>query len=226
MNKYTPISFSRISTYNTCAKKFYHSYVLKDVIEEKSQAADTGVRAHEAIEHYLKDGVPIPAEFEKFKVMVDHTVKRLKGEFLYEHQMALKLDKTPTTWEDEDCWYRGILDMVCIHPNNTATVVDWKTGKPSTNDNQLKLFSGLIFAHYPNIQEVTTQYVWLAYNSVTGKKYSRESNVWDWLEKSINELYQETQWGTTPSGLCKNYCSVMGCEHNGKNKSERFGTTE
>lgn len=213
-----PVSFSRLNGYKTCAKKFKHTYILEDVVEEKSVAADNGVRAHQAIENYLRDAVPLPEEFLKFKMMVDHSVKRMRGEFKYEEKLAKTIANTPAEWDGENSYYRGIIDLVCIHPNNTATILDWKTGKPNSDDKQLRLFAGLIFIHYPHITEVTTQYVWLAYNSINGKKYSREDkSLWDWLDSTVEELSSETVWGPTPSGLCKNYCPVTECEHNGKN---------
>jgi len=220
--KQFPVSFSRLSSYKNCAKKFLHTYVLEDVKEDKSVAADFGVRAHQAIEDYLREDIPLPEEFIKYKMMVDHSVKRLKGVFDYERKLAKTRINTVSDWDGEDSYYRGIIDLMCIHPDNTATILDWKTGRPSMDDRQLRLFAGLVFIHYPQITEVTTQYIWLAYNSVSGKKYSREDpSLWQWLDTTVEELSNETLWLPTPSGLCKQYCSVTECEHNGKNNKAR-----
>lgn len=211
-----PVSFSKLSSYKSCAKKFFHLSVVKDVVEEKHDAADMGVRAHEAIEHFLRDGILIPPEFQKFEMMVKFTTRKLKGEFKYEQQLAIKRDYSPSEWTDPACWYRGIVDLVCIHENNTATIIDWKTGKPKEDETQLRLFSGLVFANFPSVTEVVTQYVWLAYNTVTTKKYSREDQLWDWVTSASEDLSSEKIWGASPSGLCKNYCPIVECEHNGK----------
>ena len=44
-----------------------------------------------------------------------------------------------------------------------AILIDWKTGKIEHDTQQLALNAACIFAFWPDIQMVTTQYVWIAH---------------------------------------------------------------
>lgn len=211
-----PVSFSKLSAYTSCPTKFLHLNVLKDVVGVQGDAATHGVAVHEAIEKHLRDGEPIPDKFQKYAMMLRYTTRKLTGTFYYEQQLCIDKDLKPVSWTEPTGWYRGILDLVLIHPCGTkATVIDWKTGRPKEDSTQLMLFSGLVFAHYPSVTEVATHYVWLAYNTVTSKQYTRSDDVWAWVKTTSEELVNETQWLPNPSGLCKKHCEVHSCPHNG-----------
>ena len=64
-DKLMPLSYSRLSTFETCPRKFEYLYVLKSVKDEGSTATDYGTRVHEALENYgraLVSGDPVAME--------------------------------------------------------------------------------------------------------------------------------------------------------------------
>jgi Protein of unknown function (DUF2800). len=56
----TAWSYSSIKTFDQCPKKYYHLKVAKDVKDIPGEAALYGTAVHEAAEHFVKDGTPIP----------------------------------------------------------------------------------------------------------------------------------------------------------------------
>ena len=95
-------------------RKFEYLYVLKSVKDEGSTATDYGTRVHEALENYgraLVSGDPVAmegvialegGEAGKWLPMVKKICSR-PGQVLFEHQMAIKRDKTPCGWFDSMC---------------------------------------------------------------------------------------------------------------------------
>ena len=54
------ISHSKRKKYETCPKQFFHTAVVQDVVEQSNDAAVWGNVVHEALEHRLRDGTPLP----------------------------------------------------------------------------------------------------------------------------------------------------------------------
>jgi hypothetical protein len=99
------------------------------------------------------------------------TILKQNGDKLFEYQMAIRRDKSPCGWFDNDVWLRSIADVLVID-DPTAFVFDWKTGKVRENPTQLKLFAAMVMSHLP-VNTVKTCYVWLQYEQVTMDTYHR-----------------------------------------------------
>ena len=72
MSKKPAWSYSSITLFDQCPKKYYHLRVVKDIKEPESEAMLYGTAVHEAAENYMRDGTPIP---EKFAFMEPYLVK-------------------------------------------------------------------------------------------------------------------------------------------------------
>ena len=136
--------------------------------------------------------------------------------------MAITKDRQPCDWDDSDAYYRGILDVLYVHPENSlAGIFDWKNGKVNEYSEQLKANSIAVFAHYPHVQTVHTEYVWMKFGKTTPAKNFRDfsDKVWDKFINRVDRLedaLQTDKWPKKTSGLCKKYCPVKSCEHNGE----------
>ena len=76
-----PWSFSRIKAFEQCPKKFYHLKIAKDYTEPQTEAMSYGTAFHLAAEEYVRDGKPIPTQFEFAKDALDALMaKRLLPE--------------------------------------------------------------------------------------------------------------------------------------------------
>lgn len=220
-SKLMPLSFSRLSTFESCPAKFDYLYVTKSVKDQDNEFTIYGTRVHEALENYgraraasddaaqavsaLED---IGDDVRKHFPIVDRVIG-LGGSVFFEHQMALRRDKTPCDWFASDVWIRGIADVLVVN-GNRAWCLDWKTGKPKENPTQLQLFAALVFAHFPEVTEVRTSFIWLNHDDATNAIYERRmaDHLWLALEPRFSRVQDTVDLGvypTKPSGLCR-YC--------------------
>ena len=199
------LSYSRLSTFESCPRKFEHLYVNKDVVDAGSEATIYGTRVHEALELYGRDGTPLTPETEKYAPMLDLILSQ-PGQKHFEYQMALLEDKTPCDWFDKNVWLRGIADVLIVD-GKTATVVDWKTGKVKDNPTQLKLFACMVMEHFPEVEVVKSAFVWLQHHEVTQSKFERYwlPQMWGGLTPRMDAVQVANDMGvfpTRPSFLC------------------------
>ena len=90
MNNYT-WSYSSLSTFKQCPRKFYRTKIAKDVVEEDKDFLIYGREVHKAAEEYGRDGTPLPEKYEFIKPFVD-TLINTGGNKHYELKMALTAD--------------------------------------------------------------------------------------------------------------------------------------
>lgn len=97
------------------------------------------------------------------------------------------------------------------------------TGKVKPDNDQLKLFAGLIMGAKPWVQKVRTLFIWLKDNTTTKKTFSRDElpDIWgEYIVRSerLQHAYNQNKWPPKPSGLCNGWCpaSRSQCEFSTK----------
>jgi predicted RecB family nuclease len=166
---------------------------------------------HEVLELYGKDELQKPLGLEaeqtlkKWGGLVDR-IKSKKGEKYYEYQMAIDKGRNPTGWYDADAYFRSIADVLVVD-GATAYCLDYKTGKVKDNPTQLQLFAAMVFAHFPEVQEVKTSFIWLKFDKVDNTTYKRDylEALWNGLQPRLDMVKEVVDLGyfkTKPSGLC------------------------
>jgi len=119
-------SHSSLKDFEGCNRRYHEVKVLKKYPFVTTEATRYGNSVHEALEHYIRDGRPIPPEFSQFKEVVDVLLAK-PGRKMAEQKMALTNDLQPCEWFDKKTWVRGIADMLIVDDDKrTARVVDWK----------------------------------------------------------------------------------------------------
>ena len=219
----TPWSFSKIKSFEQCPKKFYHLKVAKDYKEPETEAMRYGTAVHEAAEEYIRDGKPLPPEYDYIKAPLD-SLNMKQGNKLCEYEMGLTADLEPCGFWDDDCWYRGIADLVILdEENKTAWVIDYKTGKNTryADKGQLELMALCVFKHFPDVETVRGGLLFVVCNELIRDTYSSSSagKMWEkWLAdyKRMEIAYTNDVWNAHQSGLCKRHCIVTECVHNGR----------
>ena len=217
-------SFSSIKAYEQCPKKFYHLKVAKDYEEPKTEAILYGSQFHEAAELYIRDGTPLPPQFNYAKSVLDN-FNRMPGEKLCEYEMGLTEDLQPCGFKAENVWWRGIADLIILDRENAeARVVDYKTGKSTkyADKGQLELMALAIFKHFPEIKKVKGGLLFVIANAFLKDNYhvDQQDVMWSkWIadRKRMAASYANDVWNARPSGLCRNHCVVLSCPHNGRN---------
>lgn len=209
-------SYSSLKMYANCPYRYYHQRIAKTVTDPGGEATQFGERVHKSIEEYVRDSQPLSREAEGYSNLVDTVRASVAGVTpLVEQELTLNKDLQPTGWWDADAWLRSKLDILVIR-DNKAIVIDWKTGKRRPDFDQLELFALQTFAHYPDVDSVTSIFVWLKEDAIDKDVYSREQApaMWEKLLAKITRIEQSVEhdnWPTKPSGLCRfcpcrNFC--------------------
>jgi len=117
-------SFSALKTFQQCARRYQHQYVLKDVKDSGNEATLYGTLVHEAIEDHLNGKTPLPEQHAKFMPAVKK-VEDMDGDRYVEYKMALDYNLRPCDFDSADRFVRGIADVLVVN-GTTARVLDWK----------------------------------------------------------------------------------------------------
>lgn len=214
-----PYSYSSLTSFETCAFKHYKVKVSKEVKDKQYQQATDGIDIHKQAEDYIKEHVPFEGKYAPKIIATISGMLATGNPILSEHQLAVTRDMKPTGWWDKDCHARGVMDVYQVN-GESAEIKDWKTGKAKPFTQQLKHNALLVFIHEPAVQVVNFEYLWLKDGFSTKGKVYRDFLQADWnaFEKRVilmEKALIENQWPKQKSGLCKNYCPVTECEHNG-----------
>jgi hypothetical protein len=137
----------------------------------------------------------------------------MPGAKLCEQKMAVDKNFQPTDWSN--AWSRGIADVLVVHEDKAA-VMDYKTGKRKLTD-QLTLYAAYTFAKYPEVNTVTTGFVWLKDKKIDRESFDRADNAKIWQNflprvRKLEIAYEKDAWPCRPSGLCRGWCPVKTCE--------------
>lgn len=215
-------SYSGLKTFQSCPKKYYHLKVLKDVREDETEAIRYGKDAHKAAELYVKNGTDLPGKYEFMRAQLDK-LKSLEGEKYCELKCGLTKDLEPCDFFAKDVWLRAVIDLVIVNEETgVARVIDYKFGKSKNADiSQLQLMALVVFKTFPNINKVRAGLLFCPEDKLIPTKYEAENSgeMWmSWLPEvaRLEQAYKSDVWNANPSGLCKAWCSVLSCPHNGR----------
>lgn len=214
-------SYTALTSFETCPKRYYLTRIAKKVKEPETEATKWGNAVHEALEYRVKEGRPLPQGMEQWEPLVQRIISKQDAEVTAEQQLCLDANLEPTSWFSKTAWLRGIID-VSVKRGNKVFVADWKTGKVKVDSDQLKLFAALVFHHCPDVNEVITAFIWLKEGRITHDKFTREQlpEIWQSFMPRVQRIeiaIEKDKWPARPSGLCRNYCPVGKtlCDHCG-----------
>lgn len=222
-------SWSKLKNYRSCPKRHYEIDLARNYHEDKTNEALTwGNQLHDAFAKRISHNQPLPLQMARYDDIAfgpSHfaKLKEMGSDITVEKSLAIDRQFRPCGWFDNDTWMRAKIDVNMLIPASAAALtIDWKTGsKIEPEFEQLGISAQTIFANHPEVQEVTTMYVWLGHDQTTTKVYKRDEMVpfWNALLPSIEQMYEA--WRTLtyepkPSGLCIRHCPVTSCPYHGK----------
>ena len=212
-------SYSALSSFETCPKKHYLTRIAKQVKETEGEAARWGKRVHKAFEDRVLKGTPLPTGLTQWEPMM-RKLEGSEGEILAETQFALDANHKQVAWFDKSVWVRAVIDFGVIK-GDRAVLLDYKTGKPKPDSDQLKLFAAVVMAIRPEVNKVSTGYLWLNTKEIYSEEFTREElpELWKPFLPRVQRLdyaFERNDWPARPSGLCRRHCPCTGCEFNGQ----------
>ena len=216
----TAWSYSSISTFKQCPKKYYHLKVAKDVKDTGSEAMLYGNQVHKAAEDFIKKGTPIPKKFEYLNPIVN-SLNSIEGDKHCELRFGVVYDgekHTPTTFFAEDVWYRGIADLVIVNEDK-AFLIDYKTGKNAkyADTAQLDMLAAATFTHFPEVTHIKSALAYVVSNEFIKKNHTRDEQellytTFDGPLEALAAAEEHDVWNAISSPLC-GWCPVTSCEH-------------
>lgn len=219
-NGVTAWSYSRYADYSRCPKYFFEKHVAKNPrTKESSPAMQRGSDIHKKGEVYLlTPKAKLPPEYINFKTemtqlkTLDPLVEQQWG-FNAQWQAIDGGPRDPHGWFHPTTYLRIVTDVSVIYDDNTADVIDFKTGKMyATNQDQMDLFSTGPFMKYPTLEGVTTRlwYLDIADPAGTGantvvqefqrKDFERIKKEWD---KRTVAMFNDKKFPPKANDKCK-----------------------
>lgn len=215
-----PWSYSSLSSYATCPKRFFLTRISKQVSEKQTEATIHGNQVHKALELYVGGQQPLPEKYEEYRPVADK-LKAAPGKKLLEYKFGITKGLKETTFFGKDVWCRGVLD-VCIVKPDQVTILDYKTGKRKLDADQLRLFAGAAMCLWPFAEVVKTGYIWLQTGQMDTETFTPadKPEIFQDFAARVHRLEtseRNDDWPARPSGLCKMWCPVGRalCEHCG-----------
>lgn len=228
--KHTPKawSYSSISTFKRCPHRYYRERVAKDIPKEPdSEAIIYGVALHSAAEDYIGKGVPLPPQFSYIQPYLD-TLAKLPGQKITEHKMGIAIRDGRMEACDffaADVWFRGVVDLVVVDEDaGTAHIIDYKTGKSAryADTTQLDLMAAAVFLHFPVVRKVKAALLFVVSKEfIKAPTYNLDKRfvAFEKLNPLLHRrtiAYESGVFNKTPNALCRKWCPVKDCEHNGR----------
>lgn len=215
-------SYSRLHDYEVCPRRFYELKVNKtgNYKETQSDFQGDGLDTHKAMALALTTRQPLPLKYQIHQRWIDRLWEK-EGGMVVEQQWAITKDLKPCAWFSDFVWCRAQADVAIIN-KDVGLVSDWKTGKSTNADEVQLVISALImFAHFPQLKTVGTEYVWLNEDRKTSMRIDKNEISSYWADimprvKLLEQAVADQHFPPKPGRFCRSWCPVRSCEHWGK----------
>ena len=218
-----PWSYSSLKLFEQCPRKYQAEKVTKEVPFTQGEAALYGEQLHKAAEEYIRDGKPIDPRFSFIQPYLDK-LNAIEGEKFCELKVGVKrVDGRLEACEffDPEVWFRGVADLVILN-GNRAWIVDYKSGKSAryADIRQLALMAAALFLKYPEIEVIKTSLLFVVSKEFIKENFSKEYGLSIFAElngllTARDAAYENDVWNCKPNSLCRKWCGVTSCPHNG-----------
>lgn len=215
--KPVPWSYSRLTSFETCPRRYFRLSVQKDIKEEQSQAIIDGNTTHKAFELRIRDGKQLPIHLRVHEPMLAAIVSS-PGEKIVEQQIALSVEWQPVEWFAPDVWLRVKSDLT-QYKGDYGIVWDWKTGRPHEDFTQLKLNAAVLLLLAPEIETIIPAYYWTKQRRMdTGGHRIKRADVpeiWGPILTRVAEYqraHEEQNFPPKQNYFCKG-CPVKDCQY-------------
>lgn len=212
-------SFSALKSFQTCPKKHWHTKIQKDFPETGGEALLEGKRIHKALEKRVMYGQNLPPDLRHLDALCQKFMDA-PGEKQAEVKLAINHDYQPVAFFAKDVFFRAVLDLA-ITNGGSAVLVDWKTGNRIDDDfTQLRIGAAMLMQSMPEITSAKLAFIYTSAGQVLPDSFEREDipAAWNAVLPTVEAMEQAAATSDYPAiqgGLCKRYCPVHTCIHNG-----------
>lgn len=213
---------SALKAWNTCPVQYWNKYWNPEgVYEPPGEAAKWGIDVHKAFEDCVLNGESkLPDRYSVYQKWLD-AVWSMGGDKVPEQKKGFSILWNEVDFFDHTVFLRLIIDLT-VKEGSSAYILDYKTGKSRyDNDDQLKLGAISAFISDEEVKTVKAGYIYLKEDFVTKPLvFEREQLMSLQIEfgAKIDPMKADCfkkEFEPKPSGLCKKWCDVTICPHNG-----------
>jgi hypothetical protein len=211
MSKPVAWSYSALTSFETCPRRYYLTKISKQVVEPPTEATMWGNSVHKALETRITQNKSLPPSMQQWEPVVAKVLSK-GGKVEAEQKIALDRNLKQVTYFAPTVWVRGVTDFT-IAKDDKVFIGDWKTGKPTPESAQLKLTAAMTMAVKPWVNYVINAFIWLKDGSTTVEKFTRDDIPTIWQEfaprvQRLEHAVAEQKFPPRPSGLCRKWCPV------------------
>lgn len=199
-------SYSSLSTYEDCPRKWKYGYIEK--IEGKPSAAMArGSRLHQHCEDYLKGTIGvIPWELTK----VARALDQLKGFGAKSEETWLVNSLWEPVEDPDQAWVKSIIDVHYLESSTVLQIIDFKSGReyPEHRD-QLELYGIKGLKMFPKAKRAEYKALYLD----TGHTSNEGAIIRDMLPHKIDKwarraikIWEDKEFKATPSKKACGWC--------------------
>lgn len=209
-------SYSRLKNYELCPNRYLHYDVLKDFADVAGAQTNEGLDAHKAYEQRIKLGTKLPLGLAMHEPIMLR-LEGLPGQKYPEQKLALTAKFKQTGYFSDDVWFRTVIDF-CVIDGHVAGLVDYKTGKPSSDPTQLKLMSATIMLCDQSIERVNARLLFMNHGRAESASYTRDDlpEIWAGILPRVKRMQNDHDFVPKPNGLCIRFCAVTSCPFHGR----------
>lgn len=209
------LSYSRLSTYKNCPRKFKLQFLDKAFPDDSDNPHFVrGNRIHSQLENYVM-WKNADESFEKPKMSAEANnavpiIDKIFDSYtsvLPEQKLCLDSKWKRVGWFDSRAYLRAILDLVAFMPSR-ALIGDYKTGKVRAYDEyggQLHLNAAMLFAIEPKIDIVDVAYLFVDHKQTIKVQFTRDQydEFREHFDEQHNKVNSESDWAPKINQYCK-----------------------
>lgn len=212
-------SYTAIDTFhNICPRQANERFIAKTIPYSETPAMQDGKRIHKYIEDHINGVDPLPAWMGHVVPVIESLKRYGEGATRAELKMGVTNELAACHFFDPRVYLRGSIDLL-LATNDTALIVDWKTGKKRDKELQLMLYALFAFAVLPMLQNITALNFYVKEADPFGKRFTwtraEVPEMWRTVIPLMHEIEQAIATGRfieRPGPLCK-WCPVETCQH-------------
>lgn len=219
MSKQLAWSWSRLSTFEQCPRKFYLQNISKELKYVQSPQAKRGDDLHKLLKN-CADSIKQHGHCNHLTAHllyqdIENVIPLLKQLISGAEDVAIELthaiDAEFNVLDDyfsKKTWLRYGIDFA-RKDGSKAAVLDWKTGKNYGYTDQLKLFAAVIMEIiWPDVDEVKACYIYIDQGESSCRTFKREDldDMWDDLidrAAAIDKAHEANHWPCQENNFCK-----------------------
>ena len=195
-------SYSAVKQYEQCPAQYKFNRIDR-IPQPTGAAASRGTMIHSEIENIINGSLMLVSDEVQHLLPKIESWRNLKA--VAEMKFSIDYDWNEVEYTDHTAWFRGVIDLY-IEQDNTATVLDFKTGKDRDYSDQVQTYAAVILSTRPNIDVVDISIAFVDLKKTTKYKSISRSDLPDLkasLAVRIKTLEKDSIFAANPSGLCR-----------------------